>query len=412
MTHQLSSSASAAIATPAPTRQIFISTGEVSGDLQGSLLIEALRRQGAARGMPLALRGLGGERMANAGMSLVADTTQMSAFGIQEVLPMILPSLKINQQVRQAIQAEPPDLLILIDYEGFNISLGRYVKQHFPQTRIIYYIAPQLWVWNPFPSKLRDIVSFSDRIFAIFPDEAQYFGDAGGNVDWVGHPLIDRINAAPSRAAARAQLGIPADQLMIALLPASRPQELKTLLPMICTAAQQIQQQYPNAQFWLPLSVRDFRPQIEAALARAGVQATIVENQRLTTLAAADLAITKSGTVSLELALLNIPQVVVYRISWLTMAVARYIFKIVIPYVAPPNLLLKKLAVPELLQEEATVANICRESLDILANPTRRSQINADYERMKVGLGTPGVCDRTANAILDLITPPNPHARL
>jgi lipid-A-disaccharide synthase len=139
------------------------------------------------------------------------------------------------------------------------------------------------------------------------------------------------------------------------------------------------------------------------------VSATLVENQRLTTLAAADLAITKSGTVSLELALLKIPQVVVYRISWLTMAVARHIFKIVIPYVAPPNLLLKKLAVPELLQEAATVENICRESLAILANPTRRAQIEADYDRMKSTLGAPGVCDRAANAILDLVASPEPH---
>lgn len=386
--------------------RIFISTGEVSGDLQGALLASALARQAQKRGLALEMVGLGGDRMAAAGVDLVAHTTAISGFGILESLPVVLPAVKARRKAEQHIKNHPPDLLILIDYEGFNSGLGAYCKRLFPQTPVVYYIAPQLWVWNPFPGKAEMLVKLCDRIFAIFPEEARYFGNLGGNVTWVGHPLLDRMTTAPSRAAAREQLGIPAEQTAIALVPASRPQEIKTLWPIIAAAAQRIQQAQPGVKFWIPVSVPAFRPVLEGAIAQYALNAEIIEGNSLHILAAADLAITKSGTVSLELALLNIPQVVVYRMTWLTMWVARTFFKLNLPYVSPANLLLMENIVPELIQEDATPDKIVQESLALLQQPQRREQMQQDYGRMRSQMGELGVCDRTAAGILDLIPLP------
>ncbi|TVQ57552.1 MAG: lipid-A-disaccharide synthase [Spirulina sp. DLM2.Bin59] len=383
--------------------RIFFSTGEVSGDLQGALLVGAIARQASQRGIKLEMAGLGGDRMAAAGMTLITNTTAIAGFGILESLPVVLPAMKARRKAEQYLQDHPPDMLILIDYEGFNSGLGAYCKRHFPQTQVVYYIAPQLWVWNPFPKKAQTLVALCDRIFAIFPEEARYFGDLGGNVTWVGHPLLDRMATAPSRATAREQLGIPPAETAIALVPASRPQEIKTLWPIIATAAQAIQQAQPGVKFWIPLSVPEFRPALEAAIAQYGLNAAIVEGNSLDILAAADLAIAKSGTVSLELALLQIPQVVIYRMTWLTMWVARTLFRLNIPYVSPANLLLMENIVPELIQENATPAKIVAESLALLHQPQRREQMRQDYGRMRSQMGELGVCDRAATGILDLM---------
>ncbi len=386
--------------------RIFISTGEVSGDLQGALLASALARQAQERGLDLEMVGLGGDRMAAAGVNLVAHTTAISGFGILESLPVVLPAVKARRKAEQHLKAHPPDLLILIDYEGFNSGLGAYCKRLFPSTPVVYYIAPQLWVWNPFPGKAEMLVKLCDRIFAIFPEEARYFGNLGANITWVGHPLLDRMTTAPSRAAARDQLGIPSEQTAIALVPASRPQEIKTLWPIIAAAAQRIQQTQPGVKFWIPVSVPAFRPNLEAAITQYGLKAELVEGNSLTVLAAADLAITKSGTVSLELALLKVPQVVVYRMTWLTIWVARTVFKLNLPYVSPANLLLMENIVPELIQENATPSKIVAESLALLNQPQRREQMQADYGRMRSQMGELGVCDRAAAGILDLIPLP------
>jgi lipid-A-disaccharide synthase len=156
--------------------------------------------------------------------------------------------------------------------------------------------------------------------------------------------------------------------------------------------------------FWIPLSLETYRPAIEAAIQRYGLRATIVADQTQEVLAAADLAITKSGTVNLELALLNVPQVVFYRVSPFTAAIAR-LLKFSIPFMSPPNLVLMRSIVPELLQEQATVDNIVRESLELLFNSERRSATLRDYQEMRQLLGEVGVCDRAAREILQLATP-------
>ena len=402
-------------------KTIFISTGEVSGDLQGALLVDALKHQAQAVGLELEIVALGGSKMAKAGATLLGETTSIGSMGLLESLPFVLPTLQIQRRAKQYLRQHPPDLVVLIDYMGPNLSIGSFVRRQLPQVPVVYYIAPQSWVWSISSRSTAAIVDITDQLLAIFPEEARYFEKKGASVSWVGHPLVDKMQSSPSREEARRALGIQPEQTAIALVPASRRQELKYMMPVIFEAAQQLQSKLQgsgsrennslimNQQtplFWIPLSLETYRPAIEAAIQRYGLNATLVAGQTTEVLAAADLAIAKSGTVNLELALLDVPQVVLYRVSPLTYWIARTFFKFSIPFMSPPNLVVMRSIVPELLQEQATPETIVQESLELLLNPERRKQTLADYQEMRRLLGDFGVCDRAAKEILQLAEEP------
>ena len=384
--------------------RIFISTGEVSGDLQGALLVEALQRQATAVGLELEIMALGGDRMARAGATLLGNTIGIGSVGPWEALPFVLPTLKIQRQAKQYLQQHPPDLVVLIDYAGANLPLGNYIHRQMPQLPIVYYISPQMWVWWSNQRDIARLVDMTTQILAIFPEEARYFQAQGARVSWVGHPLVDRVQNAPSREQARAKLGIAAEELSVALIPASRRQELKYLLPAIFAAAQAIQAKLPQVNFLIPLSLEIYRQPIEQAIQDYGLRATVLSGQTLEAIAAADLAITKSGTVNLEIALLNVPQVVLYRVSRVTEWLAKNILKFSVTFISPPNLVANKQIVPELLQEQATPENITQAALELLLNSQRRQQTLADYQQLRSCLGEVGVSDRAAQEILQMIS--------
>lgn len=382
--------------------RIFISTGEVSGDLQGAMLVAALQRQASPQ-LNLEIAALGGDRMGEAGAKLLGNTATIGSVGILESLPFVLPTYRIQQRAKQHLLATPPDLLILIDYLGPNLAIGSFARQHLPDIPIIYYIAPQDWVWSPFPQNTRRLIALTDRLLAIFPEEARYFRDRGADVIWVGHPMVDRMQHAPQREASREQLGIPPEQIAIALLPASRQQEIRYLLPVICEAARRLQAQLPHVHFWIPISLPGYREAIADAVAACQLNATLLDGRVLEAIAASDLAIAKSGTVNLEIAFLDVPQVVLYRVNPVTMWLGRKLLNFSIPFMSPANLVLGQEIVPELLQEAATPENIVREALALLTDSQRRSQIRAGYRRVREGLGEVGTCDRAAREILQML---------
>lgn len=398
--------------------KIFISTGEVSGDLQGALLVEALYRQAQLQGLNLDIVALGGERMASAGATLLGNTTKIGSVGIIESLSFIFPTLKIQQKAKEYLQNEPPNIVVLIDYMGPNLNIGNYIRKTWHNLPIIWYIAPQEWVWSLGKDKTTKIVNLANKLLAIFPEEANYFRQQGADVTWVGHPIIDRLKIAPTREKARRTLGINSDTLAIALLPASRQQEVKYLMPVIFEAARIIQEKLPQVHFLIPLSLETYRYAIEEAIKKYQLQATIYpsspndstknsqeiqERNNLEILAGADLAIAKSGTVNLEIALLNVPQVVIYKVNPITIWIARNILRFSIPFMSPPNLVQMKSIVPELFQENATPENIVSEALELLLNSQRHAQTLADYQEMRQSLGEEGVCHRAAKEILDLV---------
>ena len=177
--------------------RLLISTGEVSGDLQGSLLIEALHRQAALRGVDLEVLALGGSRMQAAGAELLADTAPMGAIGLWEALPLVMPTLKLQARVDQVLQRRPPDGVVLIDYMGANVRLGNSLRRRLPTVPITYYIAPQEWAWRIGDGGTTQLLKFTDRILAIFPEEASFYASRGADVTWVGHPLLDSVANRP-----------------------------------------------------------------------------------------------------------------------------------------------------------------------------------------------------------------------
>jgi lipid-A-disaccharide synthase len=383
-------------------RRIFISTGEVSGDLQGALLIEALHYQAAERGIQVDIIALGGPRMAQAGATLIGETVAIGSVGIVEALPHLWPLLRLQRQAKQFLAAHPPDIAVLIDYMSPNLSMGQYLKTHHPQVPVAYYIAPQQWVWAFSERDTQRLVEYSDRMIAIFQAEADYYQRFGAQVTWVGHPLVDRYPVPPDRLAARQRLGLAADQPIMTLLPASRQQEVRYLLPVMFQAAQLIQNQYPEVSFLLPVSAPTLQASFEQGLAQYGLQGQIVTENTADAIAAADVAITKSGTANLEIALMNVPQVVAYRLNPITARIGRYLLKFDVPFVSPVNLAVNQPIVPEFLQWQATPTAIATAALELLHNPTARDAMLEGYKTLRQALGEPGICRRAANLILDL----------
>ena len=389
--------------------RLLVSTGEVSGDLQGSLLVKALHAEAQRRGLALEVVALGGERMERAGAVLLANTTRMGAIGLLEAIPFVLPTLRLQRRLKRWFKGEPPDGVVLIDYMGPNVSLGLRLKRKFPQVPVTYYIAPQEWAFK-FGTKGRtNLISFTNQILAIFQQEARFYRCRGANVTYVGHPLLDTIGEVPSRPAARQLLGLKQDAPVLLLMPASRRQELRFMLPHIVEAAAQLQQLDPSLQVVVPAGLPGFETQLSLQLTQAGVRATIIpaaDSDRLKAAlcAAADVAIAKSGTVNLELALRGVPQVVVYRVSRATAFLARHILRFSVPHISPVNLVLGERLVPELLQEDLRAKTIVAEALPLLdpSGPGRLGML-AGYDRLRLELGEPGVTQRAACAILNQV---------
>jgi lipid-A-disaccharide synthase len=381
-------------------KRIFISTGEVSGDLQGSLLVKALYQAAQQCGIEIEVVALGGSKMAAAGAKILGDTTGIGSMGIVEHLAFVVPTLKVQRDAKQYLQNHPPDVIVLIDYMNPNIIIGNFVKKTFPQVPVFFYIAPQEWVWSASEKNTMAVVNVTDRLLAVFPGEATFYASKGADVRFVGHPLVDRMTTFPSREHARSTLGIKNDEIAIALIPASRWQELRYLMPTIFAAAQHLQAQLPKVHFWVPLSREEYRDSIEQAIGEYQLSATLVADRADEVLAAADLAIAKCGTVSLELALLDVPQVVIYKVNKITAWIARHILKISLPYVSPVNLAEMKPIVLELLQDDATPERIVTESLALLQDPKRREKLTTDYAEMREAFGEAGVCNRVASEVL------------
>jgi len=387
---------------------LLISTGEVSGDLQGSLLIKALYQEAELRNIPLRVSALGGPRMETAGAELLGNTTPLGAIGLWEALPLVLPTLQLQRKARRWLSKNPPDGVVLIDYMGGNTPLGRRVKRERPSLPVLYYIAPQEWAFRMGDGGTTQLIGFSDQILAIFPEEARFYSERGAVVHWVGHPLLDTLGELPSRAAARQELGIAEDEPLLLLLPASRKQELRWLLPPLAEAAARLQKLCPKLKVIATAAQTGFEQPLRDVIDEFGLQATVLSSDdsdrlRPTICAAADLALTKSGTVNLELALRGVPQVVAYKVSRFTALMARRLLRFQVDHISPVNLVLGERLVPELLQEELKVDKLVEEALPLLRNEQARIKMLSGYGRLRALLGEPGVTQRAAALILDAV---------
>ena len=388
--------------------KLLISTGEVSGDLQGSLLINALKTNAEKRKIELEILALGGERMQEAGAKLIANTSSIGAIGFLEALPYVLPTLNAQSKIDNYLSSSPPDAVVLIDYMGPNIRLGLKVKKKFPNIPIIYYIAPQEWAWRLGDSGTTDLISFTDKILAIFEEEAKFYSNKGGNVKFVGHPMLDFYRNIPTREESLRRIGLTSDQKLLLIIPASRKQELKYILPTLLKAAKLLQEKDPSITVLIPSGLNEFNELLNNSLKEYALSGRIILSNEVDDLkpflfSAAHLALAKSGTINMELALNSVPQIVGYKVSRVTAFFARYLLRFNVKYISPVNLLLNKMLIPEFIQEDFKADKIFNAALKILEDNSTKEDIKLGYERLKDKLGKPGVTDRASNDILDLL---------
>ena len=387
------------------SRKIFISTGEVSGDLHGSLLAKALLEEAKKRSIEIKVFGLGGQRMIKAGVKVFHDTTPISAIGIWEALPLVLPTLKIQKKFYNSLIAHSPDCLILIDYMGPNINIGRKLRRSKNNIPIYYYIAPQEWAWRVGNNSTTDLIKFSDKIFAIFKQEADFYKKRGGNVSWIGHPMMDLTKKLPTKAESRRLLNIKNNENFLLIMPASRPQELRYILPTYMKVAKKLQQKYPNLIVVIPSCRKEFDEKFQKAFDEYQIKGKIVkqddlEDQKKYIYSLTKLALSKSGTVNMELALYGVPQVVGYKVSRVTAFIAKKILNFKVKFISPVNLLLRKSIIPEFVQNEFDANKIFKKSCQLIDNKNQIKKIKKGYQLLRSELGEEGGVKRAAEEIL------------
>tara|TARA_B100001029_G_scaffold93439_1_gene76655 strand:+ start:231 stop:1409 length:1179 start_codon:yes stop_codon:yes gene_type:complete len=389
-------------------KKIFISTGEVSGDLHGGLLSKALFDEARKYSINLEIYGLGGEKMKNEGVQIIQDTTSISAIGIWESLPLIIPMMKIQKKFYKLIEKYRPNCLILIDYMGPNIKIGTKLKRSSNNIPIYYYIAPQEWAWRIGNNSTTNLINFSDKIFAIFKQEANFYRRRGGNVFWVGHPMIDLTKKLPPKKDSRKILKLRANHNILLLMPASRPQELRYILPTFLKTAKKLQKRYPSLVVYIPSCRRVFDKRFRKGLEKYGITGKVISQHDFSELmpyiySLTKLALCKSGTVNMELALYEIPQIVGYRVSRVTAFIAKKILNFKVRFISPVNLLVKKLIIPEFVQKNFNEKKIFYKACRLIDLKSEKAKIKKGYSLLKRELGEEGVVERVAKEIINSI---------
>jgi len=371
--------------------RLLLSCGEASGDLYAG----ALTRELKALAPGTSVAGLGGPAFEQAGGELLVDYRGLSVTGFTEIVAR-LPQLRAARARLLAYAREQrPDALVVIDYFGFNGRLARDV--HALGIPVIYYISPQIWAWRP--GRIKLIRAVTSKMLVIFPFEERLYRDAGVDVEFVGHPLIDLAHARTSRAALLSRLGLDPAAPLVGVLPGSRTSELRRILPGLVEAAERIRASVPGVQFVFAraphLEDRLFEP------ARRLPGAAFVEGETDAVLAASDIVLTASGTATVQAALHDRPMVVVYRVSPLEYALGRRFLKV--DTFAMVNLIAGRRVVPELIQDDFTAEAVAREAVSMLTDAGRTAQIRQGLAEVRAQLGGPGGSRRAAQAILNLI---------
>ena len=368
---------------------IMLVAGEASGDVHGAALCRALReRAPGAR-----LFGMGGARMAAAGMDVLEDVTARAIVGGTEAAAGVLPLYRAFRRLRAHLSgAERPHALVLIDFPEFNLRLARAARRR--GVPVVYFIPPQIWAWRGW--RVRAMRRRLALVLAVFPFELAFYRRARVPVEYVGHPLIDALATAPTRGAARTRLGLAPDAQVIGLLPGSRRGEVERLLPIMRDAMAHIAARRGTTRFVLALA-----PTIDSALVARHLDArsiTVVRDDVHDVIRACDVVLATSGTVTLEAAILGAPMVVCYRVSPLSALMIRSLIRV--PWMSLPNLVLGRPVVPELFQEDATGARVAAEALRLLDDAGARDAQRLAFCELAGGLGEPGVGARAARLVL------------
>ncbi len=373
--------------------RILIVAGEASGDLHAAKLTAALRRM-APR---LRIAGMGGSAMRAAGVELLADASQTAVVGLTELWEKRRVLRQALRDLRETLERTRPALLICVDFPDFNLLLAR--TAHRLRIPVCYFISPQVWAWRR--GRIRTIRRLVRKVLVLFPFEERLYREAGVDVTFVGHPLLDALAAVPPRESCRAALGLAGDRLTLGLLPGSRQAELRRHLPLLLGAAEQLRGRYPDLSVLVAVAPSLDPGVAEATLAASAIRPRILQGRTHEVIRAADVLLAVSGTVTLEAAILGTPMVITYRLGWLSWLVARLLVRV--PYIGLPNLVAEGAVVPELIQFEARPERLADAALAILESPERLAQMRIQLTEIRTRLGSPGAADRAAKEVLALL---------
>jgi lipid-A-disaccharide synthase len=369
--------------------------GEASGDLLAAHLIAALK----ARRPGIAFAGIGGPKMAAQGFVSHYPMDRLSVRGYAEALRHYREIMGIRRRLARSMLEQRPDLFIGVDSSDFNLGLERKLRDAGVPT--VHYVSPSIWAWRGY--RIKRIARSVNRILVMLPFEAPLYEKAGVPVSYVGHPLADVIPFAPKKEEARAQLRLPSGKLVIALLPGSRRSELEYMASAFVLAAHRFRQEVHDVHFVCPMVTRDTRDMFERALhqhERTDLPLTLLFGHSHEALAAADLALVASGTATLETALFKTPMVIAYRQSPITWAIMKRM--LYLPYVGMPNILAGERLVPELLQDEATPANLAGALLTLVRDTaSQRRQVERFREFHE--LLRRNAAQRAADAVFEVL---------
>jgi lipid-A-disaccharide synthase len=374
------------------SRLTLIVAGEASADLHGSNLVRAMK----SLDPQLTFSGIGGRMMEAAGVKILVPSSDMAVVGLTEVFSRWRTIFKAYFELKTILKHRSPGLLILIDYPDFNIPLARQAKRF--SVPVLYYISPQVWAWRA--GRMKKLARRVDRMAVILPFEEDYFRRKGMAVDYVGHPLLDAIPADLNRREAMTHFSLEGRYPVIGLLPGSRKEEVVRLLPTMMKAAELLKTRYPMLACLLPCASTISLGLIQSITSRSTVPIKIIEGDIYRVLSACDFALVKSGTATLETAIMGVPMVIVYHVSPISYWAARMAIKV--PFIGLVNLVAGDRVVPELIQNDMTPENLVREIVDILESSDRREKMLKKLGEVRERLRK-GASDRTAQIALGMM---------
>ena len=379
--------------------KVMIIAGEASGDLHGARLVTAMREKRP----DLQFSGMGDSELAAAGVEILFDARKIAVVGIAEVLSHLPDILSAKKILKHYLRDQRPALLILIDFPDFNFMLARYAKKL--GVPVFYYISPQVWAWRP--GRVKKMKRLVDCVGVILPFEEQFFRSRGLVANYVGHPLLDSVKATLSREEFCEQNKINPECTLVGLMPGSRKKEVTNLLPILLETAAKIQERSPGKLvFLLPvastLSVDEIR---QGGLDQLGqnLDIRLITSDRYEMMAACDGAAVVSGTVTLELALLDTPMVVFYKLSPATYQIGRLLINKDLKYFSLVNLIAEAPIVQELAQEEVTSDRLAEELFQILFDERKREEVKQGLSLVRERMGSPGASEKAAKIALGLI---------
>ena len=374
-------------------KKIMIVAGEASGDLHGGNLVRALQRIDPA----ICFYGVGGRNLKDAGVELAADAADMAVVGLTEVVSKLGMIWKVMSTLKASLRKDRPELLILIDYPDFNLPLAGAAKKY--GVKVFYYISPQVWAWRK--GRIGKIKKIVDKMAVILPFEASLYKEAGVDVTFVGHPLLDVVKTKYSREEALARFGLSEGVRTVGILPGSRQSEVQKLLPEMLMAARRIEEKLYPVQYVLPLADTLDISYVSHLIAQHPVKVRIIRGETYDVIGCADIAIVASGTATLETALMETPMIIIYKVSKTSYSVGKMIINV--NNIGLVNIIAGKTIVPELIQDEANPERIAYEVISILTNRERMEGIKTELSKIKGMLGSPGASERAARLAYEMI---------